>query len=292
MKNFIYLFMTVAAFTLGSCSKEDDSTEPTGADDDIDVVDDTDDIGELTGESETFNLQSVLDPDISGTVTFKEHESGATTIEIKLEGTSAGTYPAHIHRESTAEHGALAITLNDVDRDTGVSTTVVSGLDNGTPIDYNALIAYDGYVSVYRTTDFDGHIAKADIGINKLTGESVTYNLNSVTEDAIEGTVTIYERISGAALVEIKLDGTNGEDSYPAHIHVNSVEEGGGMVVILEPVHGGSGISNTHVEMMMDETAVTYDDLLVYDGHINVHLSEAQMDVIISQGNIGTNAAD
>src|SRR5690606_14675446 len=128
MKNFIYLFMTVAAFTLGSCSKEDDSTEPTGADDDIDVVDDTndddtddntdddtDDVGELTGDTETFNLQPVLDPDVSGIVTFKKHESGATTIEVSLEGTTEGTYPVHLHKESINESGALAINLNNVD---------------------------------------------------------------------------------------------------------------------------------------------------------------------------------
>ena len=297
--------MTVAAFVLSGCSKEDDSTGTPVTEDDIDVVDDTndddtnddtndddtDDVGELTGDSETFNLQPVLGPDVSGTVTFKKHESGATTIEVSLEGTTEGTYPVHLHKESINESGALAINLNNVDGSTGVSTTVVTSLDDGTPIEYEELIVYDGYIAVYRTTDFDGHLAKGDIGINQLTGESIAYNLNSVTEDTVEGTVTIHERVSGA-LVEIKLDGITSGNSYPAHIHFSSVEEGGGIALTLEPVHGSSGASDTHVEMLDDETPITYDELLVYDGHINVHLSAAELGTIISQGNIGANATE
>lgn len=281
MKNFIYLFLTVAvaAFTLGSCS-DDETTE------------DTENVDELTGESRSFTLSSVLDMDVSGTVTFKEHESGATTIEINLDGTTSGTYPVHLHEGSFSEDGSIAIILNDVDGDTGVSTTIVSSLDDGTPIDYSTLINYDGYISVYQTEDFNGYLVKGDIGVNALTGESVTYDLNSATEDAIEGTVTIYKRVSGASLVEIKLNGTMNGNEHPAHIHVNSVEEGGDIVVTLEPVDGGSGISTTHVEMLNDETTITYEDLLTYDGHINVHLSVAEIGTIISQGNIGANAAE
>jgi len=299
MKKFICLFMTVVAFTLGSCSKDDDSTDSTGSDDDIDIVDDTDDDDdddtdddELTGENETFEIQSVLNSDVSGTVTFKKHASGATTIEINLDGTSSGSYPVHLHNGSTAEDGAIAIILNNVDGDSGVSITKVSGLDDGTPIDYSALIAYDGYISVYTTADFDNYLAKGDIGINQLTGESVAYNLNSITEDGIEGTATIHQRISGAALVEIKLEGTTSGNSYPAHIHFGAAEEGGNIVVTLEPVKGGLGTSTTQVEMLEDETPVTYDDLIVYDGHINVHLSAEEIGTIVTQGNIGANAVN
>lgn len=278
MKNFIYLFMTIAVFTLGSCSKEDDS------------ADDTETVDELTGESKTFTLSSVLDSNVNGTVIFKEHESGATTIEIHLDGTTSGTYPVHLHDGSFSEDGAIAIILNDVNGDTGVSTTTVARLDDGTPINYSALIAYDGYISVYKTQDFDGYLVRGDIGINQFTGESVTYDLSSLTEDAIEGTATIYKRVSGAVLIDIKLEGTAGTGLYPAHIHANSVEEGGDVVVTLEPVQQDTGRSITHVEMLDDETPVTYEDLLTYDGHINVHLSETDMETIISQGNIGANA--
>ena len=302
MKNFIYLFMTLAAFTLSGCSKDDDSTGTPVADDDIDVVDDdtndteddsedTDDAGELTGDSETFNLQSVLDPDVSGTATFKKHESGASTIEINLVGTSPGTYPAHIHFESVAEGGDLAITLTNVDGDTGVSSTLVSTFNDGTPITYEELVVLDGYINVYRTTDFDGYIAQGDIGINQLTGESKAYHLHSTTADGIEGTVTIHQRISGAALVKIELEGTSSENIYPAYIRSESVAEGGSIVVALESVNGGSKKSETHIEKLNDETLVTYEDLLEFDGHIKIHPSSTEIGTaVVSEGDIGENA--
>lgn len=273
MKNLFYLF--VAAFILGSCSNDDDNN------------------GDNNGDpnTKTYDLVSASDSSIEGTVTFEKNDDGSTTIEIELDGTSDGDmHPAHIHVNSVAEGGGIAVTLQPVDGDTGMSTTVVSALDDDTAISYEELLEYDGHINVHLSeAEMGTIIAQSDIGINELTDESNTYVLNNVNEGEIHGTMTISERISGAALVEIDLEDTEDGAEYPANIYMNSILETGDVAISLNPVNGTTGYSATHVEMLDDETDITYEGLLEYDGHVNVHLSEDEMDTVVASGDIGTN---
>ncbi|HLU89524.1 MAG TPA: CHRD domain-containing protein [Cyclobacteriaceae bacterium] len=119
--------------------------------------------------SRTYNLASVSDPAISGKVTFTKLDAGSTNILIELEGTSAGnTHPAHIHANSASEGGPIAIDLTSVDGATGMSETTVTQENDGTPVTYEGLLNYDGYVNVHLSpTMLSTLIAQGNIGSNE-----------------------------------------------------------------------------------------------------------------------------
>lgn len=252
------------------------------------------DIGQnaLTGLSETHELNSVSDPAISGTVKFEERKNGEAVATITLDGTSAGnTHPAHIHNNSAAEGGGIAIDFNPVDGATGISKTNVKQLNDATPITYSDLLDFDGYVNVHLSSaQLSTLIAQGDIGGNALTGESKEYALGPVSDPAISGTATFAERANGFTLVTIALTGTMEGDSHPSHIHNNSAEDGGGIAVDFKPIDGGTGISRTTIRALNDATPITYAELLEFNGYVNVHLSSNNLGTLIAQGNIGSNA--
>jgi len=76
---------------------------------------------------------------------------------------------------------------------------------------------------------------------------------------------------------------------HPAHIHENDAATGGGIAFTFNVVDGDTGMSATQVAFLDDNSAITYDDILVYNGYINVHLSSSQLGTIVAQGNIGSN---
>jgi hypothetical protein len=120
----------------------------------------------------------------------------------------------------------------------------------------------------------------------KLT--SVTYPLSSVTDPAISGTATL-QKINNQAKLTIELSGTMADHMYPAHIHFNSVAIGGGIAISLSDINGSSGKSVTIINSLDNGTPITYEQLLNFNGYINVHLSATQLGVIVAQGNIGSN---
>src|SRR5690606_24920698 len=126
-------------------------------------------------------------------------------------------------------------------------------------------------------------------GNNNGDPNTKTYDLVSSSESSVNGKITFEKNEDGSATVEIELNGTSEGDMHPAHIHMNSVAEGGGIVVTLQPVDGDTGTSTTVVSALDDDTDITYEELLDYDGHVNVHLSEAEMGTIITQGDVGVN---
>lgn len=251
------------------------------------------DIGEnaLTGEKEEYSLNSVSDPNINGTLKFEERNNGETLATITLEGTEDGNeHPAHIHNNSAAQGGGIAIDFNSVNGGTGISKTNITELNNGTPITYDEVLAFNGYVNVHLSPTVLGTlVAQGDIGINELTGDSHEYVLNAVSDPEISGTVTFAKRVSGLTLITIELVGTTEGGDHPAHIHNNSAQQGGGIAIDLKNVNGATGRSATHVSQLNNGTAITYDQLLNFNGYVNVHLSAASLATLIAQGNIGSN---
>ncbi|MCM4171098.1 hypothetical protein DHD32_06380 [Arenibacter sp. TNZ] len=275
MKKMIYLFLAATTLIASSCSDDDSTDQPPGV---------------FDGESKTYQLQSRSDATVSGTATVVENEDGTATVNLKLTGTAAGSFPAHVHANSAAETGDITIDLNAVDGATGESTTIISATKNGTAITYAQILELDGYINVHQSaTDLGTLIAQGDIGINELTADSREYALSSVADASISGTATFYKRVSGASLLEIALEGTPDDGEHPAHIHFNSAAEGGDIAISLSPVVGTSGKSWTHIEADDAGAALTYDALLEIDGYINVHKSATELDVLVAQGDIGIN---
>ena len=277
MKNFTKLFFLLCLLIVSStffsgCS--DDETSP-----------------QLTGESKQFILFTKSNPAVSGTVTFSKRDDKATLITIQLSGTSTGgSHPAHIHAGTAAEGGAIVLDLTSINGSTGKSETVVKALNDGSPVTYEQLINFDGYVNVHLSaTDLATLIAQGDIGINELTNISKTYTLTSVSNSAINGTAKFTKRVSGKTLVGISLTGTTPGVTSIAHIHVNTVAQTGGVVVDLTSVNGSTGKSDTSVNKLNTGVAITYDELLNYNGYINVHESASALSTLIAQGDIGKN---
>lgn len=115
------------------------------------------------------------------------------------------------------------------------------------------------------------------------------YDLNSVSDPMIKGTITFTKKSETSTLIRIELESTEAGNTHPAHIHNNSASDGGGIAIGLNDVDGASGISETTVTQTGDGTTINYEGLLNFDGHANVHLSSSAMSTLIAQGNIGSN---
>lgn len=254
--------------------------------------DNNDDDGVFAGRFKTYALASVSNPNISGTATFIENVDNSTTVELRLTGTPAGgSHPAHIHFNTAAESGGIAVTLGTVDGDTGFSTKTFSKLDNDTSVTFDDMLGFDGYINVHLSAnELTTLVAQGDIGENELTGTSKTYALNELDVTGISGTATFYERVNGEALAVLDIANTPAGGMHPAHIHMGSIATApGGILFTFNPVDGDTGKSITNVEVLDDDTDFGYDDVLAVDGYINVHLSANDLATIVAQGNIGVN---
>ncbi|MFB6279230.1 MAG: hypothetical protein ABEK75_06965 [Salinibacter sp.] len=117
--------------------------------------------------------------------------------------------------------------------------------------------------------------------------DQISYDLTAQTDDGISGTVTFWRAGSDSTLVTLNLDGdaTLPGVSHPAHIHNNSVSDGGGIEFYLSAVNGRSPSGTT--ARKIGQPIEFFAD---FDGHVNVHQSPANLDVVVAQGDIGGNA--
>lgn len=277
MKNKILTFSKIAAI---SCA----AIFIVGCDDDDDA-----DLS-FTGQTKTYTLNSVSDAAISGTVKFAERSDKATVITIELDGTTGGnTHVAHIHSNSAAETGDIILDLTAINGSTGISETIVKELNDGTDISYTELLELNGYVNAHLSeTDLGTLVAQGDIGQNELTTTSTTYSLATVNTSGISGAVTFAKRISGATLVTVDLIGASTAGNYPIYIYDNSLGTTGPVAITLNNYNGATGKSVTTIRKLNNDTAITYDQLRAFNGHIKV--SNSAIDATaVAEGNIGAN---
>ena len=269
-------FLIIIPFFFSSCSDDDGYSNPEPT--------------ELN--SKIYTLGTVGDFGVSGTAKFIENSDATLSIELDLQNTPVGgIHPAHIHFNTAAESGDIALTLEAVNGDTGKSVTTFTSLNDGTAITYQGLLDFEGYINVHLSaTELSTLVAQGDIGQNELTGETISYDLNESDVAGINGTVEFAERVNQTTLVTINLTGTTAGGIHPAHIHENDIATTGNIIVGLNPVIGDSGISKTQVKELVGGAAVTYTELLTINAYVNVHLSDADLDTIVAQGNIGSNA--
>ena len=282
--------LLVGFFFIVSCNNDDGTVVPP---DEPDMEEPEEEEPEAVTEtdSKTYELGAVANPDISGTAKFITFSNDSTVIELKLANTpDGGMHPAHIHFNTAAEGGDIALDLTTVDGATGESSTHVTALNDGTAITYAELLDYDGYINVHLSADDLGTlVAQGDIGQNELTGTSKEYALGSVDVEDIDGTATFFERKNGEALAVIQLENTPEDGMHPGHIHFNTAAEGGDIAFTFNPVIGATGESRTNVAALDDESAFGYAQVLDYDGYINIHLSADELGTLVAQGDIGQN---
>ena len=122
------------------------------------------------------------------------------------------------------------------------------------------------------------------------TGDQVLFALGAVGSSGSSGSATFSKLDDNSVMIAISLSGTSTGGDHPSHIHMNTAAEGGGIVLDLTNVDGETGKSETVVTSLNDGTAITYEELIAYDGYINVHSSASDLGTLVAQGDIGQNA--
>ncbi len=112
-------------------------------------------------------------------------------------------------------------------------------------------------------------------------GSTTSYNLKVQDVLGVSGTATFIETGSNSTTIDLILYGASA-GVHPAELCMNTVAEGGAVVVALNPVDN-TGKSSTKI------TSMTYNQLINYDGFIKVMKSAAEPLVILAQGDIGGN---
>ncbi|MCF8387693.1 MAG: hypothetical protein K9G47_07405 [Bacteroidales bacterium] len=115
----------------------------------------------------------------------------------------------------------------------------------------------------------------------EVPARETTYKLKAQDVLGVTGTATFTETSNTSSTITLKLYGAP-SGTHPAALCMNTVVEGGNTVVELNPVDA-SGSSSTSVN------ALTYNQLIAYDGFIKVVESSSEPDVILAQGDIGGN---
>lgn len=105
------------------------------------------------------------------------------------------------------------------------------------------------------------------------------YTLESVGGSGVAGTVTFTEVDGSSTTVTINLTGAPAGGVHPAHIHDGVSGSGGAVAFPLTNVVDSKSTSTV---------AKSYDQLLAYNGYVNVHLSADDLTVVATT-NIGSN---
>jgi hypothetical protein len=254
---------------------------------------------------------------VRGTVTFWRAGPDSTLVTLDLDENAtvaSVSHPAHIHSNSASDGGGIEIYLSAVN---GSSPTGTSARKVGRPIE--ELASFDGHVNVHESpANLGTVVAQANIGANAEGTDgaglsfvddprSTTYPLSasttngSVLSDGVTGTVRLEELTDSKTLVTYTLDtngsvedavGSNVDVAQIGHIHENSVSEGGS--VVSGPFSGYLGsIAPTDPAARSSRIVnASYDELIGYDGYVNIHQSNANTQYVFAQGNIGANAPD
>jgi len=277
----------------------------TACDDDDDDNDMTFDARQVTYELAANENMGIAPDGLAATATFMEYTNDQTIVRLELLDGSTGTmlsHPAHIHMNTAAEGGEIVYflgPLDGLDAAPGVSFHMANA-------SFDELIDFNGYINIHESNANLGNIvSQGNIGSNAeatieersidimADGRSIIYDLDSMSNtgpasNGVQATATFTELNADMTLVTLELsDGSTGLPvCHPAHIHMNSASEGGEIVYFLGPVDGSTASEGISYAVISE----SYDFLTDYDGYINIHESNAALENVVSQGNIGSNA--
>lgn len=151
MKKYYFLLLISFSLVIASCGKDDNAT------------------AEPSTSIKVYTLSSVSNSKISGKVTFKKNEDGSTTVLLEINGSSTDIHPAFIYFNNAETGGQVAITLAPIDCDCESSSTVVTTLDDGTPITYEELLKFDGHIKIHQNEEhLEIIITQGNIGVNAI----------------------------------------------------------------------------------------------------------------------------
>lgn len=127
--------------------------------------------------------------------------------------------------------------------------------------------------------------------VSDFTGNETTYSLQQGSQYNISGTITFKERKDGNITGVISLTGTDGDVKYPVHLHKGDISTPDADVALLmNPVTGSTGKSETIFNKLSDESTITYQGLVAMKACIKIHLGDVgtERNTILAAGNIGS----
>ncbi|SMG07160.1 hypothetical protein [Arenibacter troitsensis] len=149
MKKYFYLFLISISLLISGCNNDDSSSDSSST------------------SVKVFTLSPVTNSKITGKVTFKKNEDGSTTVLLEINGSSTDVHPAFIYFNNVATGGEIAITLEPIDCDCESSSTIITTLDDGTPITYEQLLKFDGHIKIHQNEEhLEIIITQGNIGAN------------------------------------------------------------------------------------------------------------------------------
>jgi len=121
--------------------------------------------------------------------------------------------------------------------------------------------------------------------------ESVVYELPALSANEISGNLTVSKNDDGSATFYIKLDGTIRGFDYPTHLHYGDLSvPNASVAMLLTPTSGDTGISETVVSLLSDDSAVTYEEIITGNFSLKIHLGDNNEDkqIILAASNLGS----
>ncbi|HWA32654.1 MAG TPA: hypothetical protein VG737_00920 [Cyclobacteriaceae bacterium] len=131
--------------------------------------------------------------------------------------------------------------------------------------------------------------------VSEFTGNETTYSLQPGSQFAVSGTVVFKERKDGKISATIALKGTSGDAQFPVHLHMGDITTpAADIALLMNPVAGKSGTSETTFDRLADESVINYSRLTSLQACVKIHLGDtgADRDVILAAGNIGAAVAN
>ena len=122
--------------------------------------------------------------------------------------------------------------------------------------------------------------------------ESEIFDIAPLGSSGVFGTIEYFKNSNSTITIEINLVGIAVSQSYPATIYFDTAvefEQSTTMVALnLEPVDGNTGKSRTTFSTLENGTAITYEELLDFDGNVVINQSGTSTSVL-AQSDIGQN---
>jgi hypothetical protein len=117
--------------------------------------------------------------------------------------------------------------------------------------------------------------------------ESKVFQLRYVDDPSLLGKVIINKNKDGSSTVKLQLNGTSTE-VHPSYIYFNSLSQGGAIAITLDPC--GCVESNTVVTELDNGQKISFEELINFNGHVKIHHTYQDINRILLNGNIGSNA--
>lgn len=134
---------------------------------------------------------------------------------------------------------------------------------------------------------------KKDMATTTATLRTKEIILNNTTGNTQSGKAVIAENADHSFNVAITLQNTVKDTVMTMHIHNGSIASPGMIAIPLNAITGTGGQATgitLNIQAASSATgatvAVTYDNIITYTGYFEIHYSTAQMNKVITNGNI------